>query len=162
MENFITMESQNNIINLGYTKKSSISQLALLNSKIIILLSSNDLIIYDPNNPENTKNKHYLQEIQLIQVFQEKLFILQNKLITQIDPDNLDDLQKYDLKERPYLIQFKNTTKNFICFYVNQIHEILYMNSYFITEIKRLYKETDTIQKILYQNNILLWCTKYA
>ena len=162
MENFITIESKNNIINLGYTRKSSISQLALLKTKIIILLSSNDLIIYDPDTPENTKNRHFIQEIQLIQVFQEKLFILQNKLITQIDPNNLDDLQKYDLKEKPYLIQFKDTTKNFICFYVNQIHEILYMNSYFITEIKRLYKETDTIQKILYQNNILLWCTKNA
>ena len=162
MENFITIISQNNIINLGYTQKSKISQLALLNTKMIILLESNDLIIYDKNSPESTKNKHYIQKIELIQVFQDKIFILQNKVITQIDPNNLDDLQKYDLKEKPYLIQFKDTTKNFICFYVNEIHEIIYMNSYFLTEIKRLYKETEKIQKILFQKNILLWCTKSA
>ena len=68
MENFITIESKNNIINLGYTRKSSISQLALLKTKIIILLSSNDLIIYDPDTPENTKNRHFIKEIQLILV----------------------------------------------------------------------------------------------
>lgn len=162
MENFIKIISQNNIINIGYTKRSKISQIALLKSKIIILLTSNDLIICEHNSSENSKNRHFIQEIQLIQVFQDKLFILQDKLITQLDTNNLEDLQKYDLKEKPYLIKFKDTKKNFICFYVNEIHEILYMNSYFLTEIKRLYKETDKIQKILYQNNILLWCTKSA
>ena len=160
MENIIEINSQNNIINLGYTKKSYISQLEILNSKIIILLISNDLIIYDTNSPENTINKHFVQEIQLIKVFQDKLFILQNKLIIQLDPNNLDDLQKYDLKEKPYLVSFKDTSRNFICFYVNEIHEIIYMNSYFITEIRRIYKETEKIQQILFQNNILLWCTK--
>ena len=36
------------------------------------------------------------------------------------------------------------------------------MKSYFITEKKRLYKETEKIQNIVYNNNILLWCTKSA
>jgi hypothetical protein len=162
MENFINITSKINIINLGYTKKSNISQLALLKSKIIILLTSNDLIIYDINSPEDAKHRHFIEEIQLIRVFQDKLFILQNKMVIQMDSNNLDELQRYDLKEKAYLIEFKDTTKNFICFYINEINEIIYMNSYFLTEIKRLYKETDIIEKILYQNNILLWCTKSA
>ena len=160
MENYISIESQNNIINLGYTKKSSISHLVLLNTKIIILLTTNDLIIFDPNVPSQAKNRHFLEEIQLIKTYQNKIFILQNKLVTELDKNNLDDLQKYDLKEKPYLIQFKDTSRNFICFYVNEIHEIIYMNSYFLTEIKKLYKETEKIENLLYSNNILLWCTK--
>ena len=136
----------------------------MVKSKIIVLLSSNDIIIYDTDSPSdnNVLNKHFTQEIEIIKSFQEKLFIIQNKLITQLDINNLDELQKYDLKEKPYLVSFKDTQKNFICFYVNEIHEILYMNSYFLTEIKRLYKETDKIQEIVYKNNILLWCTKIA
>ena len=160
MENYISIESQNNIINLGYTKKSSISQVVLLNTKIIILLTTNDIIIFDQNSPSKEKNRHFLEEIQIIKSFQNKIFILQNKLITELDSNNLDDLQKYDLKEKPYLIQFKDTARNFICFYVNEIHEIIYMNSYFLTEIKKLYKENEKIENILYSNNILLWCTK--
>ena len=166
MENYISIKSQFNIINLGYTKRSRITQLVILQSKIIVLLSTNDLIVYDANSnlapPKNAISKHFTQEIELIKEFQDKLFILQNKLITQLDITNLDELQKYDLKEKPYLISFKDTKKNFICFYVNEIHEILYMNSYFFTEIKRLYKETETIQEMIYKNNILLWCTKSA
>ena len=164
MENYISIKSQFNLINLGYTKRSRISKLVLVKSKIVILLSSNDIIIYDTDSPSdnNVVNKHFTQEIEIIKSFQEKLFIIQNKLITQLDINNLDELQKYDLKEKPYLVSFKDTQKNFICFYVNEIHEILYMNSYFLTEIKRLYKETDKIQEIVYKNNILLWCTKIA
>ena len=164
MENYISIKSQFNLINLGYTKRSRISKLVLVKSKIIVLLSSNDIIIYDTDSPSdnNVVNKHFTQEIEIIKSFQEKLFIIQNKLITQLDINNLDELQKYDLKEKPYLVSFKDTQKNFICFYVNEIHEILYMNSYFLTEIKRLYKETDKIQEIVYKNNILLWCTKIA
>ena len=164
MENYISIKSQFNLINLGYTKRSSISKLVLLKSKIIVLLSTNDIIIYDTDSTsdKNVINKHFTQEIEIIKSFQDKLFIIQNKLITQLDINNLDELQKYDLKEKPYLLSFKDTQKNFICFYVNEIHEILYMNSYFLTEIKRLYKETDTIQEIVYKNNILLWCTKIA
>ena len=164
MENYISIKSQFNLINLGYTKRSRISKLVLVKSKIVILLSSNDIIIYDTDSPSdnNVVNKHFTQEIEIIISFQEKLFIIQNKLITQLDINNLDELQKYDLKEKPYLVSFKDTQKNFICFYVNEIHEILYMNSYFLTEIKRLYKETDKIQEIVYKNNILLWCTKIA
>ena len=164
MENYISIKSQFNLINLGYTKRSSISKLVLLKSKIIVLLSTNDIIIYDTDSPsdKNVINKHFTQEIEIIKSFQDKLFIIQNKLITQLDINNLDELQKYDLKEKPYLLSFKDTQKNFICFYVNEIHEILYMNSYFLTEIKRLYKETDTIREIVYKNNILLWCTKIA
>ena len=163
MENYINIISQNNIINLGYTKKSNISQLALLKSKIILLLTTNDLIINDFNNSSaKTINRHFIQEILLIKTFQDKLFILQNKIVIQLDSNNLDELQRYDLKEKAYLIEFKDTTKNFICFYINEINEIIYMNSYFLTEIKRLYKETEVIKKILYQNNILLWCTQSA
>ena len=164
MESYISIKSQFNLINLGYTKRSRISKLVLVKSKIVILLSSNDIIIYDTDSPSdnNVVNKHFTQEIEIIKSFQEKLFIIQNKLITQLDINNLDELQKYDLKEKPYLVSFKDTQKNFICFYVNEIHEILYMNSYFLTEIKRLYKETDKIQEIVYKNNILLWCTKIA
>ena len=162
MENLIDIKSHINIINLGYTKKSNILQIVLIRSKIIILLTTNDLIIYDSNSPENTKNKHFIQEIQLIKSFQDKLFILQNKLITELDINNLDELQKYDLNEKPYLIQFKDTSRNFIIFYINEIHEINYMKSYFITEKKRLYKETEKIHTIVYNNNILLWCTKSA
>ena len=164
MENYISIKSQFNLINLGYTKRSRISKLVLVKSKIVILLSSNDIIIYDTDSPSdnNVVNKHFTQEIEIIKSFQEKLFIIQNKLITQLDINNLDELQKYDLKEKPYLVSFKDTQKNFICFYVNEIHEILYMNSYFLTEIKRLYKEPDKIQEIVYKNNILLWCTKIA
>ena len=164
MENYISIKSQFNLINLGYTKRSRISKLVLVKSKIVILLSPNDIIIYDTDSPSdnNVVNKHFTQEIEIIKSFQEKLFIIQNKLITQLDINNLDELQKYDLKEKPYLVSFKDTQKNFICFYVNEIHEILYMNSYFLTEIKRLYKETDKIQEIVYKNNILLWCTKIA
>ena len=164
MENFISIKSQFNLINLGYSKRSIIRNLVLLKSKIIVLLSTNDIIIYDTDlvSGKNAINKHFTQEIQIIKSFQEKLFIIQNKLITQLDITSLDELQKYDLKEKPYLISFKDVKKNFICFYVNEIHEILYMNSYFLTEIKRLYKETETIQEILYKNNILLWCTKLA
>ena len=162
MENLIDIKSHINIINLGYTKKSNISHIVFIKSKLIILLTTNDLIIYDSNSPENTKNKHFIQEIQIIKSFQDKLFILQNKLITELDVNNLDELQKYDLNEKPYLIQFKDTSRNFIIFYINEIHEINYMKSYFITEKKRLYKETEKIQTIVYDNNILLWCTKSA
>ena len=162
MENFISIKSQFNLINLGYGKRSVISKLVLIKSKIIVLLSTNDIIIYDTDSTsdKNSINKHFIQEIQIIKSFQEKLFIIQNKLITQLDINNLDELQKYDLKENPYLISFKDTNKNLICFYVNEIHEIVYMNSYFFTEIKRQYKETEKIQELLYKNNILLWCTK--
>ena len=153
MENLISIKSQFNLINLGYTKRSYITKLVLIKSKIIILLSTNDLIIYDTSSnlepPNNKINKHFIEEIQLIKSFQEKLFILQNKLITQLDLTNLDALQKYDLKEKPYLISFKDTKKNFIIFYVNEIHEILYMNSYFFTEIKRLYKESEPIIEMI-------------
>ena len=166
MENFISIKSQFNLINLGYTKRSIISKLVLLNSRIIVLLSTNDLIIYDTNSdlspPKNSISKHFTQEIQIIKSFQDKLFIIQNKLITQLDITNLDELQKYDLKEKPYLLSFKDTKKNMICFYVNEIHEILYMDSYFFTKIVRLYKETEQIQEMVYKNNILLWCTKSA
>ena len=88
-----------------------------------------------------TKNKHFIHEIQLIKSFQDKLFILQNKLITELDINNLDELQKYDLNEKPYLIQFKDTSRNFIIFYTNEIHEINYMKSYFITEKKDYIKK---------------------
>ena len=166
MENFISIKSQFNLINLGYTKRSIITKLVLLKSRIIVLLSTNDLIIYDTNSdlpfPKNSISKHFTQEIQIIKAFQDKLFIVQNKLITQIDITNLDELQKYDLKEKPYLLSFKDTKKNMICFYVNEIHEILYMDSYFYTKIVRLYKETEQIQEMVYKNNILLWCTKSA
>ena len=166
MENFISIKSQFNLINLGYTKRSIITKLVLLKSRIIVLLSTNDLIIYDTNSdlpfPKNSISKHFTQEIQIIKAFQDKLFIVQNKLITQIDITNLDELQKYDLKEKPYLLSFKDTKKNMICFYVNEIHEILYMDSYFFTKIVRLYKETEQIQEMVYKNNILLWCTKSA
>ena len=160
MENYISIESQNNIINLGYPKKTFISQLSLINTKIILLLTNNDLIIYDQNTPDNTKIRRFSKEIQQIKSYQNKIFILQDKLVTELDSNNLEDLQKYDLKEKPYLIQFKDTLRNFICFYVNEIHEIIYMNSYFLTEIKKLYKENEKIENILYNNNILLWCTK--
>ena len=164
MENFISIKSQFNLINLGYTKRSRITKLSLLNSKIIVLLDSNDIIIYDTNSnpPNNVISKHFTQEIKTIKSFQEKFFIIQNKLITQLDITNFDELQKYDLKENAYLISFQDTKKNFKIFYVNDIHEIVYMNSYFFTEITRLYKETETIQEIVYKNNILLWCTKSA
>ena len=82
-------------------------------------MTTNDLIIYDSNFPENTKNKHFIQEIQIIKSFRDKLFILQNKLITELDINNLDELQKYDLNEKPYLIKFKDNSRNFIIFYVN-------------------------------------------
>jgi hypothetical protein len=166
MENFISIRSQFNLINLGYTKKSIISKLVLLNSRIIVLLSTNDIIIYDTNSdqppPKNSINKHFSQEIKIIKAFQDKLFIIQNQLITQLDITNLDELQKYDLKEKPYLLSFKDTKKNLLCFYVNEIHEILYMDSYFFTKIVRLYKETEQIQEMVYKNNILFWCTKSA
>ena len=166
MENFISIRSQFNLINLGYTKKSIISKLVLLNSHIIVLLSTNDIIIYDTNSdqppPKNSISKHFSQEIKIIKAFQDKLFIIQNQLITQLDITNLDELQKYDLKEKPYLLSFKDTKKNLLCFYVNEIHEILYMDSYFFTKIVRLYKETEQIQEMVYKNNILFWCTKSA
>ena len=166
MENFISIRSQFNLINLGYTKKSIISKLVLLNSRIIVLLSTNDIIIYDTNSdqppPKNSISKHFSQEIKIIKAFQDKLFVIQNQLITQLDITNLDELQKYDLKEKPYLLSFKDTKKNLLCFYVNEIHEILYMDSYFFTKIVRLYKETEQIQEIVYKNNILFWCTKSA
>ena len=166
MENFISVKSQFNLINLGYSKRSIISKLVLLKSRIIALLSTNDLIVYDTNSdlppPKNSISKHFTQEIQIITAFQDKLFIIQNKLITQLDITNLDELQKYDLKEKPYLLSFKDTKKNLICFYVNEIHEIIYMDSYFFTKIVRLYKETEPIQEMLYKNNILLWSTKSA
>ena len=166
MENFISIRSQFNLINLGYTKKSIISKLVLLNSRIIVLLSTNDIIIYDTNSdqppPKNSISKHFSQEIKIIKAFQDKLFIIQNQLITQLDIINLDELQKYDLKEKPYLLSFKDTKKNLLCFYVNEIHEILYMDSYFFTKIVRLYKETEQIQEMVYKNNILFWCTKSA
>ena len=162
MENLIDIKSHINIINLGFAKKSNISHIVFIKSKIIILLTTNDLIIYDSNFPENTKNKHFIQDIQIIKSFRDKLFILKNQLITELDINNLDELQKYDLNEKPYLIKFKDTSRNFIIFYVNEIHEINYMKSYFITEKKRLYKETEKIQTIVYNNNILLWCTKSA
>ena len=166
MENFISIRSQFNLINLGYTKKSIISKLVLLNSRIIVLLSTNDIIIYDTNSdqppPKNSISKHFSQEIKIIKAFQDKLFIIQNQLITQLDITNLDELQKYDLKEKPYLLSFKDTKKNLLCFYVNEIHEILYMDSYFFTKIVRLYKETEQIQEMVYKNNILFWCTKSA
>ena len=63
-------------------------------------------------------NKYFIEEIQIIKSFQEKLFIIQNKLITQLDINSLEELQKYDLKEKPYLLSFKDTNKNFICFHV--------------------------------------------
>ena len=107
-------------------------------------------------------NKYFIEEIQIIKSFQEKLFIIQDKLITQLDINTLDELQKYDLKEKPYLLSFKDTKKNLLCFYVNEIHEILYMDSYFFTKIVRLYKETEQIQEMVYKNNILFWCTKSA
>ena len=166
MENFISIRSQFNLINLGYTKKSIISKLVLLNSRIIVLLSTNDIIIYDTNSdqppPKNSISKHFSHEIKIIKAFQDKLFIIQNQLITQLDITNLDELQKYDLKEKPYLLSFKDTKKNLLCFYVNEIHEILYMDSYFFTKIVRLYKETEQIQEMVYKNNILFWCTKSA
>ena len=166
MENFVSIRSQFNLINLGYTKKSIISKLVLLNSRIIVLLSTNDIIIYDTNSdqppPKNSISKHFSQEIKIIKAFQDKLFIIQNQLITQLDTTNLDELQKYDLKEKPYLLSFKDTKKNLLCFYVNEIHEILYMDSYFFTKIVRLYKETEQIQEMVYKNNILFWCTKSA
>ena len=162
MEDLITFKSQKNIINFGYTKKSCISQIEKLDTKIIILLTTNDLIIYDPGSPENTKNRHFIQEIQLIKVFQEKLFILQDKILTQLDINNLDELQKYEFKEKPYIINLKETKKFFICFYANEIHEIIYMHSYFVTELRRIYKEGDRIINIIYHKPILLWTTKSA
>ena len=64
---------------------------------------------------------------------------MQNQLITQIDIKKLDDLQKYDLKEKPYLLTFLDTSRNFVWKYSNEIKEIIYMKSYLLTEIKRLY-----------------------
>ena len=70
MENLISIKSQFNLINLGYTKRSYITKLVLIKSKIIILLSTNDLIIYDTSSnlepPNNKINKHFIEEIQLI------------------------------------------------------------------------------------------------
>ena len=162
MENFISIKSQFNLINLGYSKKSYITKLVLLKSKIIVLLSTNDLIVYDLDSPQNSKHKHFIKEIEIIKTFQGKLFIIQDKIITQLDLTTLDELQKYDLKEKPYLISFKDTNKYFKCFYANENHEILFMNSYFFTDIKKLYEEKEKIVNMVYKNNIFLWCTKSA
>ena len=75
MENYIDIQYITNLINLGYEQKDSITQIETLKTKIILLLNTNDVIIYDTVSTK--KNSHrFNDKITYIKVHKEKLYIL--------------------------------------------------------------------------------------
>ena len=162
MEDYIDINYITNLINLGYPTKSKILQLETIKSTLIILLSTNDLIIYDTKT--NKSNQHcFSYPIKSIQVHRDRLYLISNTKFIVINHENFSELSSYDVKEPIYYIYFFDSQK-FEMIYINNKHEIKYLTKGLLNDptIKNLYKENSPIHKLIYQNGILLWATSFS
>lgn len=187
MEQMISIKYINNLINLDFEVKESksksyiyssyedkdnhsllkIMQLEILKSKIVILLSNNEILLYDHKsekiclkNAIDFKIKNF-NEIRLIKVYSDQLFIILNTHLAILDQNNLEVLRYWDLGEKFYYFSLfeEFNPNNLEIIYVNDNHELKFFNKGLVFEpkIRNLYKENIKIDVVLYQNGLLMW-----
>ena len=163
MEFLLDIQYITNIINLGYSPKTYITQLETLKNKIFFLLNSNDLILFDRKTLQKTQ-RHFSNIILLIKAINEHLYIIINTSLISLN-DKLCELKIYNLNEKIYLITFiEDSPKKLEFIYVNEKNEIKYYQkkNFSDEKILYLYKENNIVHKIIFQNNILLWTTNIS
>ena len=163
MEFLLDIQYITNIINLGYSPKTYITQLETLKNKIFFLLNSNDLILFDRKTLQKTQ-RHFTNIIHLIKAINEHLYIIINTSLILLN-DKLCELKIYNLNEKIYLITFiEDSQKKLEFIYVNEKNEIKYYSkkNFSDEKILYLYKENNIVHKIIFQNNILLWTTNIS
>ena len=163
MEFLLDIQYITNIINLGYSPKTYITQLETLKNKIFFLLNSNDLILFDRKTLQKTQ-RHFSNIIHLIKAINEHLYIIINTSLILLN-DKLCELKIYNLNEKIYLITFiEDSQKKLEFIYVNEKNEIKYYSkkNFSDEKILYLYKENNIVHKIIFQNNILLWTTNIS
>ena len=163
MEFLLDIQYITNIINLGYSPKTYITQLETLKNKIYFLLYSNDLILFDKKTSQKTQ-RHFSNIIHLIKAINDHLYIITNTSLILLN-DKLCELKIYNLNEKIYLITFiEDSPKKLEFIYVNEKNEIKYFSKKNFSEEKilYLYKENNNVNKIIFQNNILLWTTNLS
>ena len=159
MENYIDIQYITNLVNFGYANDVKILQLETIKTKILLLLSCNDIVTYDTKSTRKATH-HYNNPITAIKVHKEKLFLISGTKLIWVNQDTLEEQSNFDLKEDFYLISFFDK-QHLEAIYANTQNEIKYIAKGLINEsiIKNLYKENEKIHKLVYQNNILLWIT---
>lgn len=160
MENYIDIQYITNLINLGYDQKDCIIQIETLKTKIILLLNTNDVIIYDTVSTK--KNSHHFNDkITYIKVHKDKLYLLSGSLLIWLNQETFEQIQAYNLKEKVYLVSFFDK-QNLEIIYVTESNEIKYFAKGLLLKEDtsyNLYRESGVIHKLIYKNGILLWAT---
>ena len=75
MENYIDIQYITNLVNFGYDNDVKILQLETIKTKILLLLSCNDIVTYDTKSTRKATH-HYNNPITAIKVHKEKLFLI--------------------------------------------------------------------------------------
>lgn len=165
---------------------SKIIQIENIKTKILLIID-NYQIIYDPNELITYKNSFILQydvktEAFATKSFPEKkiddlfkMFLIEDDLycilgtkIVYLDTKLLDVIREWDIGEKLYYFCFfeNNPTLkiNLDIFYVNYQNELKFFGKSFLFEIKQktLYKEQYPIDKILFENGLLMWSSFYT
>lgn len=163
MENYIDIQYISNLINLGYPSNYLINQFEIIKSKIILLLSGNDLIIIDSKRNNHLAQRHFVDKIIYIKVYKDNLFTIRGSNISLINQETCEEQTTYNIGEQLYLFAFcenKTNINGIKLIYVNYLNEIKYYSKGLLeAQYKKLYKENMKIDTLIYQKGILLWST---
>ena len=130
MEQLIILKYINNLFNINYDSRleSKIIKLEIIKNKVVILLSTLEIIIYDTMSENYIKKGFFIHEnneIDMI-VYYENLFLIQNKSIFLIDHNTLEKKKSWLIDEDFYYFTFygEYNSLNIELIYINFNNEI--------------------------------------
>jgi hypothetical protein len=192
MEQMIYIKYINNLINMNYyngisqnqkvssysdfqeqtylnqidVKDVEILSIEILKQKIVILLNTNEIVVYDTKSEKYFKKKFSTNNIDsdkiiLMKVYSDQLFIIQNTNLILLEISDLEISKTWDIGEKFYYFCFFEELNNFglEIFYVNEKNELKFFSKGYLFEpnCRNLYKENSRINNILFQNGLLIW-----
>lgn len=156
----------NSYLNKLELRKTEIISLEILKQKIVILLNTNEIVVYDTKTEKyfikmfNTDNKES-DEIIFMKVYSDELFIIQNTKLILLEISTLEVSKIWDIGEKFYSFCFFEELNNFglEIFYVNIKNELKFFSKGYLFEpnCRNLYKENSRVNNILFQNGLLIW-----
>jgi hypothetical protein len=165
MEQMINIKYVNNLINIEQSG-NLIKSIDILKNKLVILVEDEEgetraILIYDTKTEKYKKKNFGSNEIRLMKIINDQIYLISGTFLKILDENTLEISKSWDIGEKFYYFCLFEPLNNFNIeiIYANESHELKYFSKGYLFEpkFKNLYKENCKIEKIVYQNGLLLW-----
>jgi hypothetical protein len=174
-ENDKEYENENDNDNDNETNTNKENKNEKINTNIDKYLNyiSTSIISYDVQTEKILEKKINKKEIFeenfiKISVINEQIYCIIGNKILNFDTKNLEILREWDIGEKLYNFCLFDTSSilkmNLDIFYVNENNELKFFGKCFLFEVKQttLYKEQNVIEKIYYDDGLLMWSSDFT